>query len=82
MARKERRAPGDDRLRGLLDAGDHRGARALARERLADPAASELQRAQAAEVLASLARDRSVVVTAAAGVALALAVGLWTILAG
>jgi hypothetical protein len=81
MARKERKGAGADRLQALLDAGDHRAARAEAlavlREGAGDP---ERQRAPA--VLASLSPDRSAVVAGALGVAAAIAVAAWTILAG
>jgi hypothetical protein len=82
MARKERRAPGSERLRALLQAGDHRTARAEARARLSDPSTPEAERAEAAAVLASLAPERGAVLAGAAGVALSVAVALWTVLAG
>lgn len=82
MARKDRRTPAGARLRALLEAGDHRGARAEAHARLADPATAEPDRAEAAQVLASLAPDRGVVIAGAAGVAVALALTAWTLLAG
>ncbi|HEX9402458.1 MAG TPA: hypothetical protein VF912_20335 [Anaeromyxobacter sp.] len=82
MARKEKRAPAAGRLRGLLDAGDHRAARAEAQARLADPAAGEPDRAEAAAVLASLAPDRGVALAGALGVAAAIAIAAWTMLAG
>jgi hypothetical protein len=81
MARKERRS-GADRLRALLEAGDHRGARAEARARLSDPASAEADRAEAAAVLASLAPERGAVVAGAIGVAAAVAISAWTLLAG
>jgi hypothetical protein len=82
MARKDRRDPGGGRLRALLDAGDHRRARAEARARLADPSASDAQRAEAAAVLASLAPDRGVLAAGVLGVAAALALAAWALLAG
>jgi hypothetical protein len=82
MARKERRTPGSERLRALLQAGDHRTARAEARARLADPSVPEVERAEAEAVLASLAPDRGAVLAGAIGVALSVAVALWTVLAG
>jgi hypothetical protein len=81
MARKERRS-GADRLRALLEAGDHRAARAEARARLSDPSAAEADRAEAAAVLASLAPDRGAVLAGALGVAVAAAISAWTLLAG
>jgi hypothetical protein len=82
MARKDRKSPAGERLRALLDQGDHRGAGAEARALLADAAAGEAERAEAAEVLASLAPDRGVALAGLAGVALALALAGWTLLAG
>ena len=82
MARKEKRTSGTDRLRGLLEAGDHRAARAEARARLAEPGAAEADRAEAAAVLASLAPDRGVALAGAIGVAVAIAIAVWTVLAG
>jgi hypothetical protein len=82
MARKERRAPGSERLRALLEAGDHRSAGAEARARLADASVPAAEKAEAAAVLASLAPERGAVVAGALGVATAVAVAAWTILAG
>jgi hypothetical protein len=82
MARKERRAPGAGRLRALLEQGDHRTAGAEARARLADPSAPEADRAEASAVLASLAPDPGVLAAGALGVAAAVAIAAWTILAG
>jgi hypothetical protein len=82
MARKDRRNPAGARLRALLDAGDHRTARAEARAVIADPAATEADRGEAAAVLASLAPDRGVVAAGAIGVAIALALAVFAVLAG
>lgn len=82
MARKDRRNPAGARLRALLEAGDHRTARAEARARLADPATSDGDRTEAAQVLASLAPDRGVVIAGVVGVAVAVALTLWTLVAG
>lgn len=82
MAKKDRKSPGGGRLRALLEAGHHRTARAEAKALLSDPAATEAERAEAAAVLASLAPDRGVVLAGAAGVAVALALAAWTLLAG
>jgi hypothetical protein len=82
MARKDRRGGGAERLRALLQAGDHRAARAEARARLADPSTSEAERAEAAATLASLAPDRGALLAGALGIAAALAVAAWTVLAG
>jgi plasmid stability protein len=85
MAKKERKdrgkGPAGDRLRALLDAGDHRSAAAEARALLADAASGEAERAEAAAVLASLAPDRGVALAGAAGLACALALVAWTLLA-
>ena len=86
MAKKERKAraknPAGDRLRTLLDAGDHRTAAAEARALLADAATGEAERAEAAAALASLAPDRGVALAGVAGLAVALALVAWTLLAG
>lgn len=81
MARKDRRNPAGGRLRALLEAGDHRAARAAARAVLADGAAGKDERAEASAALASLAPDRGVVAAGLAGVAVAVALAVWTILA-
>jgi hypothetical protein len=67
---------------GLVEAGDHGGARAEARALLADPAATDLERDAAAAVVASLAPDRGVVAAGAAGVAAAVAVAIAVLLRG
>jgi hypothetical protein len=82
MARKDRRTSPHGRLRELLEAGDHRQARAEARAILADAAAPEASRAEAAAVLASLSPDRWVVVAGLAGLAIAVALSIWTVVAG
>lgn len=82
MAKKDRKSPGGGRLRALLDAGNHRAARAEARALLAGAATDEAERAEAAAVLASLAPDPGVALAGAVGVLLALALGAWTLLAG
>lgn len=80
--RKERRGPAGARLKALLDAGDHGAAAAEARAILEDAAAGEADRADAAEVLASLAPDRGVAIAGAIAVAAAVALGAWTLLKG
>ncbi|HEX9051798.1 MAG TPA: hypothetical protein VF841_14805 [Anaeromyxobacter sp.] len=70
------------RAEALLEAGDHRRARAEARGVLADPDASERERAAAAETLASLAPDRGVVAAGAVGVAVAVALAARVLLRG
>ena len=82
MARKDRRTTGTGKLQALLEAGDHRAARAEALARLADPAATEAERAEASAVLASLAPDRGVLVAGLIAVAVAVALTVWTLLAG
>jgi hypothetical protein len=80
--RKDRKSPAGGRLQGLLDAGDHRAARAQALAVLADPAAGEAERGEAAAVLASHAPDRGVALAGAVGLAVAIALGAWTLVAG
>jgi hypothetical protein len=86
MARKDRKdrkgAAAGGRVTALLDAGDHGRAAAEARALLADAKTPEVERAEAAVVLASLAPDRGVVLAGAMGVAVALALVAWTLLAG
>jgi len=82
MARKDRRSTQHGRLQELLEAGDHRRARAEARATLADGGAPEAARAEAEAVLASLAPDRVVVAAGAVGVAIALALTVWILVAG
>ncbi len=77
MARKDRKAPGGDRLRALVEAGDHRAARAEARARLQAAPGD----ADAEVVLASLAPEPGAVVAGALGVAAAVAIAVWTLLA-
>lgn len=78
MGRHRRKEQGSDGLEALLAAGDHRAARALARARLAGGGDD----AEARAVLASLAPDRGALAAGAVGVAIALAVAAWTVLAG
>jgi hypothetical protein len=78
MARKDRKAPEGDRLRALLDAGQHRSARAEARARLQLAPGD----AEARAVLASLAPEPGAVIAGALGVAAAVAIAAWTLLAG
>jgi hypothetical protein len=82
MARKDWRTSPHGRLRELLEAGDHRQARAEARAILADAAAPEADRAEAAAVLSSLAPDRMVVAAGLVGIAVAIALAVWALLAG
>ncbi len=82
MSRRERRTARADRLRALLDAGDHRAARAEARLVLANPAAAEEERAAASAVLASLAPEPGAVAAGALGVAAGLALVVLVLLRG
>jgi hypothetical protein len=82
MGRKDRRPGGGDRLRALLQAGDHRAARVEARARLSDPAAPEAERAYAAAALASLAPERGALAAGALGALVAAVIAAWTVLAG
>jgi hypothetical protein len=67
-------------MRALLDAGDHGSARDEARAVLADEAAPADECDAAAAVLASLAPERGAVIVGLAGLAIAAAVILWTVL--
>jgi hypothetical protein len=78
MARNRSKAPRASSLDALLEAGDHRAARAAARARLAAGA----EDAEARAVLDSLAPDRGALVAGALGVAIAVAIAAWTVLAG
>lgn len=82
MSRSQRLPERAERIQALLDAGDHRRARAEARAVLADGAASERERGAAAEALASLAPDRGVVAAGAVGVAVAVAIAASVLLRG
>jgi hypothetical protein len=82
MSRKERRASRAERIRVLLDAGDHAGARTAAQEVLANPSAPEDERRAAADVLSSLAPDRGVLAAGILGVATAVVVALLVLLRG
>ena len=82
MSRKERRASRAERLRALLDVGDHGAARAEARAVLADESASAGDRQAAAAALSSLSPEPGAVVAGALGVAAALAITLAVLLRG
>ena len=71
-----------ERLRALLEGGDHRAARAEARLLAADGAATELERAAAAEVLLSLAPERGAVIAGLLGLGAACAITVYTIFTG
>jgi len=68
--RKERGAAG--RLAALLEAGDHRAARAEAEELLSGAAATEAEKAAAAEVLASLRPEPAALAVGLAGLVAAM----------
>jgi hypothetical protein len=78
MARERRRGAQPEELAALLEAGDHRSARAVARARLAGGAPDP----QARAVLASLAPERGAVVAGIVGGVAAAAIAAWTVLAG
>jgi hypothetical protein len=82
MSQSQRLQERAERIQALLDAGDHRRARAEARVVLGDAAASELERRAAAEAPASLAPDRGVVAAGAVGVAVAVAIAASVLLRG
>ncbi|BDG06118.1 hypothetical protein [Anaeromyxobacter oryzae] len=71
-----------DALGALLESGDHGGARAEGRRRLADAGASREERAEAEAVLRSLRPEPAAVVVGAGAAALAAAVTLWALLGG
>ena len=80
MSRKERRPDRSARLGALLERGDWGRARADGRAILADPAASEAERAAASEALRRLAPEPGALAVGAAGAAafvLAAALGLF-----
>lgn len=82
MSRKERRAPRAERIRVLLDSGDHAAARKEARVVLADAAAPAEEREAAGAALSSLSPDPGAVWAGAVGVAVALAIGAFVLLRG
>jgi hypothetical protein len=78
MARDRRKGAQPDGLAALLEAGDHRAARAMARARLAGGAADP----EAGAVLASLAPEPGAVVAGVVGLLAAAAIAAWTVVAG
>ncbi len=82
MSRKERRPARAERLRALVEAGDHGAARAEARAVLADGGAPPEERAAAGEVLSSLAPDRGALVAGAVGAAAAVVLTVLVLLRG
>ncbi len=79
MSRKGRRA---ERVRELLDAGDHAGARREARAALADESLAEADRRALSAALASIAPDPGAAVAGAIGLAIAAVVAALTVAAG
>jgi hypothetical protein len=82
MSRKERRAPRTERLRALLEAGDHAAAREEARSVLADDGAAAGEREAAAAALASLGPEPAAAAAGALGLAAALAITVAVLLRG
>lgn len=82
MARKDRRAARTERLRSLLEAGDHGAAGAEARAVAADPAASPEDRQAAVDALSSLSPELGAVLAGAAGVVAAVAIAVAVLLRG
>jgi hypothetical protein len=82
MSRTARRASRAARIRVLIEAGDHAGARAAAPAVLADAAAPEDDRKAAAEILSSLAPDSGVLAAGLFGVATAVVVALLVLVRG
>jgi hypothetical protein len=83
MSRRDKGRPARaERVRTLLEGGDHGGARAEARGLLADPEANEAERKVARAALDGLAPDRGAVIAGVVGAIAALAIGLWTVTRG
>ncbi|ACG73868.1 hypothetical protein AnaeK_2643 [Anaeromyxobacter sp. K] len=81
MSRRDRGSTGPGgRIAELLEVGDHRGAALEARRVLADPDASEVARRTAGDALASFRPDPAALAVGAAGVLVAVALTLWTVL--
>jgi hypothetical protein len=81
MSRREKRGPRAERLRTLLEEGDHAAARAEARAVLAAPDAADSEREAAAAVLTSLDPDSGALIAGALGVAAAIVVFTLTVVA-
>lgn len=82
MSRKERARPQPDRLAALVASGAHGAAALAARGTLAEPRSTPEERARAGAVLASLAPEPLAVAAGLAGVAVAIAIGIWVGLGG
>ncbi len=82
MSRKERRSPRAEPIRAALESGDHAAARAAARGILADPGASEEDRAAARDALASLRPEPAAAAAAAIGVVAAVVIAVLVLLRG
>jgi hypothetical protein len=82
MSRRERARVRPDRLAALLASGAHRAAAREARAVLAQPGATEEERARAGSALGSLAPELVAVVAGLAGVAAATAIGIWLVAGG
>lgn len=81
MSRKDRTRGGRAaRLAALLDRGDHRAAADAARAVLADADATALERDAARALLAGLRPEPGAVAAGLVSLALAVAVGLWTVI--
>ena len=82
MSRKQKAAAAPSRLEALLGSGDHRAAAREARAVVADPAATQEQRAQAGAVLASLTPEPLAVAFGLVGAVAAVALAVWAALGG
>jgi hypothetical protein len=71
MGKAKKEGGAERRLEALLEAGDHRAARAESVRLLADPAVPEADRTAAVAVLASLRPERAAVLVGLAGVVVA-----------
>ncbi|HET7824721.1 MAG TPA: hypothetical protein VFK90_05290 [Anaeromyxobacter sp.] len=82
MARRDRRAPRTERIRGLLEVGDHAAARAEAQAAASDEAAGPEERQAAVAALSSLSPEPGAVLAGALGVAAAIAISVAVLLRG
>jgi hypothetical protein len=83
MSRRDKGRPARaERMRTLLEGGDHGAARAEARGLLADPEATDGERKAARAALDGLAPDRGAVIAGVVAAIAAVAIGLWTVTQG
>jgi hypothetical protein len=83
MSRRDKgRSARIERVRALLEGGDHGAARAAARALLAEADATDAERAGATAALDGLAPDRGALAAGLVGVIAAVAVAVWTVVRG